>query len=92
MKKKTRVRVGKNEEVRIPAGFSKAMGIRVGDEVVLRIEDNELRILTLKQRIARAQRLVRRYVKSGESLSDELIAERRGASPHHNIEDNGNKE
>jgi AbrB family looped-hinge helix DNA binding protein len=92
MKKKTRVRVGKNGEVRIPAAFRKAMGIRVGDEVVLRIEDNELRILTLKQRIARAQRLVRRYVKSGESLSDELIAERRGASRHHNIEDNGNKE
>jgi AbrB family looped-hinge helix DNA binding protein len=46
MKKKTRVRVGKNGEVRIPAAFRKAMGIRVGDEVVLRIEDNELRILT----------------------------------------------
>jgi hypothetical protein len=56
------------------------MGIKAGDEVVLRIEDNELRILTLKQRIERAQRLVRQHVKPGTSLVDELIADRREAA------------
>ena len=50
----TRTRVNENGRVVIPAAFRKAMGINVGDEVVLRIEDNELRILTLKQRIERA--------------------------------------
>jgi hypothetical protein len=56
------------------------MGIKAGDEVVLRLEDNELRILTLKQRIERAQRLVRQHVKPGTSLVDELIADRREAA------------
>ena len=49
----------------------------MGDEVVSRIKDDELRVLTTKRRIKRAQRLVRRQVKAGMSLADELIAERR---------------
>lgn len=64
----------------IPASFRKALGINVGDEVVLRIEDDELRITTLRHRIERAQRLVRQHVKLGTSLVDELIAERREAA------------
>jgi AbrB family looped-hinge helix DNA binding protein len=76
----TRTRVNENGRVVIPASFRKALGINVGDEVVLRIEDDELRIFTMKQRIARAQRLVRRHVKPGMSLVDELIAERREAA------------
>ena len=80
LSQETRARVNENGRVVIPAAFRNAMGINVGDEVVLRIEDNELRILTLKQRIERAQRLVRRHVKPGTSLVDELIAERREAA------------
>jgi hypothetical protein len=63
------------------------VGIRVGDEVVLRIEGNELWISNLAERMARAQRLVRKYIKPGTSLSDELIGEWRAESAHHNIED-----
>jgi AbrB family looped-hinge helix DNA binding protein len=73
----TRMRVNENGRVVIPASFRKALGINVGDEVVLRIEDNELRITTLKRRLERAQRLVRKHVKPGTSLVDEFIAERR---------------
>jgi antitoxin PrlF len=80
VKQETRTRVNENGRVVIPAAFRKAMGINVGDQVVLRIEDNELRISTLKQRIERAQRLVRQHVKPGTSLVDELIAERRKAA------------
>ena len=79
-KQEARTRVNENGRVVIPASFRKALGINVGDEVVLRIEDNELRILTLKQRIERAKRLVRQHVKPGTSLVDELIAERRQAA------------
>jgi hypothetical protein len=38
------------------------------------------RLSTLKRRIARAQQRLRRFVKPGRSLSDELIAERREAA------------
>jgi len=49
----------------IPAAFRKAMGIEVGDEILLQIEDDELRITTQQRRIRRAQRRARRYLKSG---------------------------
>lgn len=80
MKLKTRMRVNENGRVVIPASFRKRLGIHVGDEVVLQIEDDELRITTLKRNIERAQRLVRKHVKPGISLVDELIKERRLAA------------
>lgn len=75
-----RLRVNENGRVVIPASFRKALGINAGDEIVLRIEDDELRITTLKHLVERAQRRVRRYIKPGRSLADELIAERREAA------------
>ena len=80
MKLRTRMRVNENGRVVIPASFRKRLSIRVGDEVVLQIQDDELRITTLKRNIERAQRLVRKHVKRGTSLVDELIAERREAA------------
>ena len=80
MNQETRMRVNENGRVVIPASFRKALGINVGDEVVLRIEDDELRISTPKQRLERAQRLVRQHVKPGTSLVDDLLAERREAA------------
>jgi len=82
MEGETRTRVNESGRVVIPASFRKALGIRAGDEVVLRIEDDELRITTPKRRLERAQRMVRKYVKPGISLADELIAERREAARH----------
>jgi AbrB family looped-hinge helix DNA binding protein len=76
----TRVRVNENGRVVIPAPYRKALGIKAGDEVILRMEDDELRITTRQRRIERAQRRVRQYVKPGVSLVDELIAERREAA------------
>ena len=80
MKPRTRMRVNENGRLVIPASFRKALGINPGDEVILRIEDDELRITTLKRNIERAQRLVRKHVKSGSSLVNELIEERRKAA------------
>ena len=76
----TRTRVNQNGRVVIPASYRKALGIKAGDEVILRMEDDELRITTMKRRIERAQRRIRQYVKPGVSLADELIAERREAA------------
>jgi AbrB family looped-hinge helix DNA binding protein len=44
----TRMRVNENGRIVIPANFRKALGIEPGDEVVLSIEDDELRISTVE--------------------------------------------
>lgn len=80
MNTETRTRVNANGRIVIPASYREALGIDAGDEVILRMEDDELRITTMKRRLERAQRRVRQYVKPGVSLADELIAERREAA------------
>jgi len=54
-----------------------ALGLQVGDEVILRLEDGILRIFTPRQAIEYAQELLRPYMPEGRSLSEELIEERR---------------
>jgi AbrB family looped-hinge helix DNA binding protein len=76
----TRVKMTENGRVVIPASFRKALGIKAGDEVILRLEDDELRITTMERRIRAAQRRARKYLKPGVSLVDELIVERREAA------------
>ena len=68
MREQTHTRVGQNGGLVIPAAFRKAMGIEVGDEILPRVEDDELRITTQRQRIRRAQLRARRYLKPGTSL------------------------
>jgi len=77
MNTETRLRVNQNGRVVIPVSFREALGIKPGDEIILQLDDDELRITTVKRRIERAQRIVRKYIKPGRSLVDELIAERR---------------
>lgn len=44
---------------------------------LLRAENSEFARLTIRERMTRAQALVRKYVPETVSLADELIAERR---------------
>jgi AbrB family looped-hinge helix DNA binding protein len=76
----SRTRVNENGRVVIPASFRRALGIKAGDALVLRLEEGELRIATLRHRLAKAQQLVRKHVAPTRSLADELIAERREAA------------
>jgi len=82
MDQQARTRVGEKGRVVIPASFREALGVKVGDEVELRIEDNELRLSTLRSRLARARQRLRQFIKPGRSLAKELIAERRAAARH----------
>jgi AbrB family looped-hinge helix DNA binding protein len=61
----------------IPAEYRKALGLKAGDEVLLTLEDEEIRLVSRRQAVARAQTLVRRYVPKNRNLSEELIKERR---------------
>jgi bifunctional DNA-binding transcriptional regulator/antitoxin component of YhaV-PrlF toxin-antitoxin module len=61
----------------IPPEYLQALGLEVGDSVILRLEDGEVRIFTPQYAIRKAQELVSKYLPEDRSLSDELIAERR---------------
>ena len=72
-----KTKLGEGGRIVIPAEYRQALGLQVGDELILRLEGRELRIFTLNQAIRRAQELVSRYIPQERSLADELIAERR---------------
>ena len=77
MPEEVRTRVSQNGRIVIPASFREALEINEGDEVLVCLDDKELRITTKQLRIRRAQERARRYLKPGTSLVDELLAERR---------------
>jgi AbrB family looped-hinge helix DNA binding protein len=72
-----KTKIDEGGRIVIPAEYRQALGLQVGDEVILRLEGRELRIFTLNQAIKRAQELVSRSIPQERSLTDELIAERR---------------
>jgi AbrB family looped-hinge helix DNA binding protein len=72
--------IGEKGRIVIPAAMREALGVGVGDSVILRVKDDELHISTIRGRIRRAQERAQRYVKPGTLVSDELSAERREAA------------
>ena len=71
------VRLMPGGHVALPPTLTKALGIQEGDNVVLRLEGDELRLYSRDTAIKRMQELVARHVPAGANLVDELIAERR---------------
>ena len=69
--------IGEGGRVVLPSAYRKALGVGVGDAVVVTLEDDGLRIMTLAAAVGRSQALVKRYVSGRRSLSRELRRERR---------------
>ena len=57
----------------IPAHYRKALGLKPGDDVVLILEANEVRLVTPLRAVKRVQSLVHQYVSKGRTLTNELI-------------------
>jgi bifunctional DNA-binding transcriptional regulator/antitoxin component of YhaV-PrlF toxin-antitoxin module len=72
------VRIGPGGRVVIPAEFRKALRVGIGDDMVIELQGEELRLCSRQAAIKRVQALVRKYLPDeSRSLADELIAERR---------------
>ena len=61
----------------IPARLRKAIGLRTGDAVIIRLTEDGLVITTPERAVRGAQALVKEYVPRHRLLGEELIAERR---------------
>jgi len=72
-----RTKINANGRITLPAELREAIGVKPGDEVLLRVREGELVVYTLAHAIETMQRESRRYLKPGQSLVDELIKERR---------------
>jgi AbrB family looped-hinge helix DNA binding protein len=72
-----RTRINENGRLVIPASYRKAMDIKPGDEVILRMEEDELHISNLRHALRRARKLVKQYVRADVNLTESLIKDRR---------------
>ncbi len=77
MSESRKVKIGRGGRIVIPAAYRRALGLEEGDEVTLRLDQDEVRIVSQPADLRRAQALIARYVPPDVRLVDELIAERR---------------
>jgi AbrB family looped-hinge helix DNA binding protein len=72
-----KAKLNANGRVVIPAAVRKALDLRPGDELIIRVEDGELRMSTRRQALARARRVIRESIPGDEDLTQSLIDDRR---------------
>ena len=72
-----RVRVGENGRVVIPAAFRRLLGIRPGDLLTLRLDQDGIVVESRRAAVRAAQRMVRERVPEGELLTERLFEMRR---------------
>jgi bifunctional DNA-binding transcriptional regulator/antitoxin component of YhaV-PrlF toxin-antitoxin module len=61
----------------VPAVYRNAMQVKEGDRLIARVVDGELRLITPRMAIRKAQKMVRESIPGDDSLADSLIADRR---------------
>ncbi len=71
------LRVADGGRIVIPAEVRERLGLDVGSDLVMTVEDDAATIMNAKVARRRARHRVRQYVDKGVSLSKELMAERK---------------
>lgn len=68
-----RTQIREGGRIVIPAQIRKTLHLEVGEEIILKLENDELHVMTLKHAVLKAQSLVQKYNKSRKVLTDELF-------------------
>lgn len=67
-----RIKLGEGGRLVIPAIYRKAMGVEPGDELVIKIEDGELRIFQQEEALKRLRAIVKNRKPKNYNLDDFL--------------------
>lgn len=72
------VKLGQNGRVVIPAEYRRVLGVKEGEEMVMVLDDQSIRLMTVQASVAHAREVFKKLRgKPGQSVVDEFIAERR---------------
>jgi AbrB family looped-hinge helix DNA binding protein len=73
-----RITIGEGGRVVIPAEYRKAMQLKTGDELVVRMKDGELHLFSQQQAFKRLQALAQKHrPKHIKSMTDDFLAYRK---------------
>jgi AbrB family looped-hinge helix DNA binding protein len=71
------VRLGENGRVVIPAAFRRRLGLKPGDALILRLDEDRVMIESRRAAVRAAQRMIHERVPEGELLTERLFEMRR---------------
>ena len=71
------VRLDSTGRVLIPVAVRRALGLGAGSDLLLRLREGGVELMTVSAAVREAQRLVRKRVPTGRKLVDDLLRERR---------------
>ena len=77
-----RIRIAEGGRPVIPAERRRELALQPGDSVVLDVVDGALRVRPLRRAVEQARGLLRQYLPTGISLSEEVIRDRREEAAH----------
>lgn len=70
-------KIGEGGRLVIPAVYRKALGLHPGDELIIRIENGELRLFRQSQALGRIRAAVKKKMAKKVNYIDEFLAERK---------------
>jgi AbrB family looped-hinge helix DNA binding protein len=73
----TSVKVAEGGRIVIPRDVRQRLGMEIGTELILTVEEDHLKLMNAKATRQKARQRVQKYIPKGTDLSKELIAERR---------------
>ena len=77
-----KAQISNSGRIIVPARFQKALKTQGGDEILLCLENDSIRLIPLRQAIELARKNIRQYVPEGVSLVEALIQELREEAEH----------
>jgi bifunctional DNA-binding transcriptional regulator/antitoxin component of YhaV-PrlF toxin-antitoxin module len=73
----TKVKLSQGGRIVLPTQIRKALAIEIGDELFMKVENQQLKIFSFRHAVKEAQMLMAKYNPKKKQLSEEIIEDRR---------------